>query len=256
MIDRPGLTGVLHELNDEARVLVQNSPDIMLRLNLDGTIGWVNPAWMRWLGYSIAEVKDQPFVNFVHPDDLRLLSKAVQHLHHEDLTQRTRFRLLRKGGSELEVGVRGTYFNGLGRAYLVLRDQSMALAFEQKILLDRQRFERLLRYSMIGVSLLDAKGVILYQSPTSVDLLGYEPAELVGRNAFEFAHPDERDTQLHIFTKLLAEPGSNRRSPARWRKKSGQYARLIVHAWNLLADEVVQAIVVNFWDVDKPLGFE
>ena len=256
MIDRPGLTGVLHELNDEARVLVQNSPDVMLRLNLDGTIGWVNPAWTRWLGYNIAEVKDKPFIHFVHPDDLGLLKKAVRQLHHEDLTQRTRFRMLRQGGGELIMGVRGTYFNGLGRAYLVLRDQSMSLAYEQKILLDRQRFERLLRYSMIGVSLLDAKGVILYQSPTSVDLLGYEPAELIGRNVFEFGHPDERDTQRHIFTEMLAEPGGYRRSPARWQKKSGQYVHLIVHAWNLLADDVVQAIVINFWDSDKPLGFE
>jgi len=252
---RPGVTQLLHELNDEARILVANSPDIMIRLNLDGTIGWVNPAWTHQIGHPSAEVKDKPFTEFVHRDDVGLLSSAFAHLRTEDLTRRTRFRMLTKAGGELWVGARGSFFNGLGRAYLIIRDVSLSMAYERELERERGRFETLLRYSMIGVSTLDATGIITYQSPTSFDILGYEPEELIGKNAFEFTHPEERMVQGKIFASLLADPGGRRRSIAQWRHRSGVYIPLVVHAWNLLNEEAVQAIVINFWRSDRPIGF-
>jgi PAS domain S-box-containing protein len=246
MIDRPGLTGVLHELNDEARVLVQNSPDIMLRLNLDGTIGWVNPAWTRWLRYEPAEVKDQPFINFVHPDDLDLLSKAVRQLRHEDLTQRTRFRMLIKAGGELVVGARGTYFNGLGRAYLVLREQSMSLAYEQRILALEKRWRAVMENAMDGVALLDAGFKVLYESPAIKDILGYDPAQREGRSGFELIHPDDLATLRAQIAGLLKRPGEATYIHPRVRRADGKYVKIEARLKNLLDDPDVRAIVANY----------
>jgi PAS domain-containing protein len=38
--------------------------------NLQGYFTRVNPAWMKLLGYDQRELLGQPFVQFVHPDDI------------------------------------------------------------------------------------------------------------------------------------------------------------------------------------------
>ncbi len=45
------------------------SIDLLCYLNFNGHFQHLNPAWERTLGYSIAELKARPFIEFVHPDD-------------------------------------------------------------------------------------------------------------------------------------------------------------------------------------------
>lgn len=45
------------------------SPDSLCVLDLEGSIRQVNPAWTRSLGWTAAEVIDQSWIDFVHPED-------------------------------------------------------------------------------------------------------------------------------------------------------------------------------------------
>jgi PAS domain S-box-containing protein len=45
------------------------STDLMCTASLDGYFERLNPAWQRTLGWSSEELRAQPFVAFVHPDD-------------------------------------------------------------------------------------------------------------------------------------------------------------------------------------------
>ena len=45
------------------------SIDLLCYLRFDGYFQNLNPAWVRTLGFSIAELKAKPFIEFVHPDD-------------------------------------------------------------------------------------------------------------------------------------------------------------------------------------------
>jgi len=75
--------------------------------------------------------------------------------------------------------------------------------------LERNRVERALResearYRLMAenstdiISRTTTSGIILYASDAVRRLIGYEPAELVGKSIYEFMHPDDREETRHL----------------------------------------------------------
>jgi len=56
-------------LDDEARTFFDRSIGLLCLAGFDGYFKRLNPAWSALLGFSEAELKAKPFIEFVHPDD-------------------------------------------------------------------------------------------------------------------------------------------------------------------------------------------
>jgi PAS domain S-box-containing protein len=112
-----------------------------------------------------------------------------------------------------------------------------------------QRFRALIEHSADVISTLTAEGVILYQSPAILSVLGYQPNEVFGRNAFEFLHPDEYTANSSLFHQLLQRPDITFTSEFRFKHKDGTWRWLGATGVNLLAEPHVQAIVINYRDI-------
>jgi PAS domain S-box-containing protein len=54
---------------EELATLFRMSRDMLCIANFEGYLLRVNPAWAKTLGYTEQELKDRPYVEFVHPDD-------------------------------------------------------------------------------------------------------------------------------------------------------------------------------------------
>src|SRR5205809_669855 len=103
-------------------------------------------------------------------------------------------------------------------------------------------FGALVEESWDGVALLAADGTIVYGSPATSRLLGYDLAEFVGHNAMEFIHSDDRAAVLLRLEEVTARPPSRLHAAARVRHKNGTW-RPLEGAWtNPLADRSAAAI--------------
>ncbi len=64
----------------DTRQFFENSLDMLCIAGFDGYFKRVNPAWERTLGHSSQSLIDQPYVSFVHPEDVEATIKEAEKL--------------------------------------------------------------------------------------------------------------------------------------------------------------------------------
>ena len=122
-------------------------------------------------------------------------------------------------------------------------------AAESALRISERRFRALVEESWDAIALFGSDGAILYGSPATTRLLGYDLSEFVGRNAMELIHPDDRAGVLVRLQEAMAAPRARVHVAARVRHKNGSWRYLEGVFTNLLDDPSVAAIVNNYRDV-------
>lgn len=65
-------------LDGSSRSLVENSPDFICTISLDGKFTSLNPAFETITGWARSQCMGKPFAGIVHPDDLPEVMKSFQ----------------------------------------------------------------------------------------------------------------------------------------------------------------------------------
>src|SRR5512142_1021259 len=97
-------------------------------------------------------------------------------------------------------------------------------------------FRALVENSTDGIALLDRGGHFLFASASHERLLGYRPAELVGRDAFS------------LIADLMEHPGRTAVAEFRVRHRDGSWREIEGSGTNRFGEPGVDAFVVNFRD--------
>jgi two-component system sensor histidine kinase/response regulator len=115
------------------------------------------------------------------------------------------------------------------------------------------RFRALVQNSSDIISLFDAEGTVVYQSPSITHLLGYSAQDRIGRNVFRdpIVHRDDLDTKRSFFDTALARAGEPITAEFRLRHADGTWRNIEAIGQNFLDDPAVAGIVANYRDVTE-----
>jgi len=239
------------------RKVFEDSPVGIVVTGAESTILQANRAFCQILGYTEQELVGLKFLDVTHPDDSsralevgrRLLEGKARELQIERrFVTRSRKTIWARLTASAVPDRHGQPLYTLS----VVEDITQRKQSEEILAKSERRFRALIEKSSDLVSLIDAEGVVLYDAgaPT-LRMLGYSEAEVVGRNAFDFLHPDDLGAVRKMLADLAGRPGGTITAQYRLRHKQGHWRWMEGTGTNLLTDSAVGAIVINSRDFSE-----
>jgi PAS domain S-box-containing protein len=213
----------------------------------------VNDAYSAITGYSLDELRERDFLDITHPDDRTKHLQASGDFQDQSGTLVYEMRCVRNDGrvvwvrNNVSIMLRSERLKK--RLILLCEDITEAREAEEKLKESERRFRTLIERSLDVITVLRPDGQVVYESPALERLLGYEPEDLVGKNAFDYVHPEDLPSVLKELDAKGAIPGASAEVLFRFRHKNGSWRYMEGAAANLIHDPAIGGIVANCRDV-------
>lgn len=123
---------------------------------------------------------------------------------------------------------------------------------EEELLRTEKKFEFLVQEGSDLLGILEADGTYKFVSASSSRVLGISPQEFIGRNAFDFIHPEDKDFVFAQISSISSQKHIHT-LPFRFRNAQGQWRWIETTATNLLDVPEIEGIITNSRDVTKEL---
>ncbi|CQH57367.1 receiver/sensor/bat box HTH-10 family transcription regulator [Halobacterium hubeiense] len=121
---------------------------------------------------------------------------------------------------------------------------------------EQKRYETLIEESTDVNAIVDPDGTVQYVTPSAEYVLGYDPDELAGENAFEYVHPDDQVAVREEFDRLAGDPDYRATVDFRLRCADGSWVFLDARGRNLRDEPAIDGFVVYTRDVTEQREYE
>ncbi len=102
------------------------------------------------------------------------------------------------------------------------------------------------------IALLDLEGNYLYCNQPYVDILGYEPQELIGKSAFDIIHPAEKNKMAQLFQKVIENRTAGATLLMRLICKDGSFKWIEQNIKQLIAeDNETDKVLISAHDISE-----
>ena len=241
--------------------VVEGSIDGILSLDSRGIVMSWNAAAERLYGYCAAEIVGRPSSHLVpawrRADAVGSVRAVLAGAHlpaYEAVHQR-------KDGTEFPVYISVSPIRNQDGAIVgissIFRDITGQKRAQAALTESENRFRALVQNSNDVVTLTDPGGVILYDSPGILDLLGISPEQRQGREVWQWVHPEELPYVRSRRQDLLrGGAGTRVRVQMRLRHRDGSWRWTDCWATNLLEEPGVRAVVISSRDISHLKGVE
>ncbi|TCJ17038.1 PAS domain S-box protein [Flaviaesturariibacter flavus] len=128
------------------------------------------------------------------------------------------------------------------------RDRTAERIAEQNLHRKERFYRGLIADALDGILLMDVSGRITFASPSIKHVLGYDYAEVLGKWAFDFVHPEDHSKASEAFMREVNQNAEIKFINVRLRRKDGPWLWCLVRGNNLLANPSVGGIAIYFHD--------
>lgn len=120
-----------------------------------------------------------------------------------------------------------------------------------KLSVREEYFKALIENSSETITLLNGDGIVRFVSSSIERLFGYKPEELVGKNIFEFLHPEDVQRAFARFTQLVENPGTVKSAELRFHHKNGSWRIIEVTGYGLINNPIIKGVIINTRDITE-----
>ena len=245
------------EAEEKYQSIFENSPVGVFQSTPQGRFITVNSAMAQIYGYGSAQEMLKDVTNiatalYLYTADREQFTKM---LHSDNVVHNFEIQNRRKDGSVFWTSISARvvrddlgniqYYEGF------LQDVTERKHAEDALKSNERRFRALIENGLDDISLLDVDGKLLWESPSTIRNLGYQPDQFVGQDIFKIMHPNDLPWAKELFYKLIQEPGGRQHQSFRLQRSDGTWRWVEAIASNLLDEPSVGAIVVNYRDVTE-----
>ncbi len=270
LLDDPAVGGVVvngrdvteRKLAEEAlkqseqnfRTLIERAPEAIF-VHEGLKILYANPRLVELLEYQNQEqlLGSAPLTH-IRSEDREKIRSRIERAQSGLQNPPLEIRVLCRDGSEkiVETVSVGVLFEGRAATMVMLRDLTEQKKAQEKIRQQDDFYRALLENTHDMITVVGPDGRSLYLGPGIQKVLGYSVEERLGKNAFEFIHPDDLAWAREAFAKLAQTPAEELVPfTLRMRHKDGNWRRVAGVAQNLLAHPLVKGTLINYRDVTE-----
>lgn len=258
----------------EYKYFFDNSNDLCLIANEEGYFETITPKVEEVLGYSNAEISQIPFIELVYPDDVPSTLLNYDKLKSGATVINFANRYRKKDGSYVWFEWNTSPNSVTRKLYCIARNITERKMLEDKLKqfnreleqkvkertlelsYSERRFRALIENSSDAISLVDASGKVIYQSPAAETITGLTMEDRNAESNFANIHPGDIEKAHKLYDELVQAPGIDIPVLFRVIHKKGHYVWIEGTATNLIHDESVGALVINFHDVTHRIEAE
>lgn len=246
------------ESEEKFRALAETTTAITF-IQVDGTLVYVNPAATAITGFSREELLGHYFWEVIDPEFREeARARARARVRGESVPVVTEVKLRTKSGKPRWLHLTAAVITYEGRPAVLgtafdITEQKRAT---DDVVQSQKLFRALIEHSSDLVTLTDAEGKIQYVSPNIGELLGYEAAEILGKNALDLVHPHDVEATYNGYATLLGYPGRSVTLLYRCLHKNGTYRWMESVGTNVSNELEGSTVLINKRDVTDRLRAE
>ena len=184
--------------------LIENSIDVIMILNRDGTIRYESPSIKNFTGYKAEERQGESVFGLIHPDDSPNVATAFSRVINNEVTKiNLELRMRHKDGSWRYIEAIGNnllddpMIDGIVANFRDITERRMA---EEQLIIK----ENALDNSINAIAMTDMKGTITYINKACLKMWGnHKKEDLLGKPYWELLKTDEINNIKKIAETML-----------------------------------------------------
>jgi PAS domain S-box-containing protein len=227
----------LRESEERYRAVIEGAHDMIQSVALDGSIDFVNQAWLDTLGYTKADLPKLNLVKVIHPDSLphcqEMFKKVVKGKPANDvqatfLTKDGREILVEGNAAPRYIGDEVVATQGIFRDVTERKNMEKQLqekneeldaqneelraineelqATEEELQHSQERLERMFESATDGIVVTTLDGAVLKVNERAAQMIGYASGdELLGKSCFDCVAPGDHQKMANHMQKVIKE---------------------------------------------------
>ncbi|MEI8273532.1 MAG: PAS domain S-box protein [Paludibacter sp.] len=244
----------LVEKEAQYHALADNGMALIWTSDTNKLCTYFNKPWLKFTGRKLEQELGNGWAEGVHPADFDRCLETYLTAFDKREAFSMEYRLKHVSGEYRWLIDMGTpNYNSLGEftGYIgQCFDIQDIKNSENEVLRVNKHFQAIIEKSPDGFVLLNSNGMFQYASPSALKMFGYELDELISMHPNELTHPDDLAMVLGHLTKMFEDSTYVPIIEYRFKRKNGDWLWIESTFSNLLADQNMEVILINFRNIN------